>query len=260
MLVASNLSAGHARPAFDGVSFQIQRGEFVGLLGPNGAGKSTLLKTLSGALPPMVGQVELDGKPLAGVRVRELARRMAVLPQQPPNDGAFTVQEIVALGRHPYQQGWGWGDAEADARAIDSAIQAVAIPEAWHERQMGHLSGGEQQRVRLAQALAQEPDILLLDEPTAWADLNYQLELLRLLAGIARSKQIAVMAVLHDLNQASQFCSRLLLLHHGRLAGDGTPEQILTEEAIAQAYGVMMHVRYHPETGAPYLLPRLRNE
>lgn len=257
MLVAANLSAGHARPVFEGVSFELQKGEFVGLLGPNGAGKSTLLKTLSGLLSPRAGRVELAGKPLAGMKVRELARQMAVLPQQPPNDGAFTVHDVVALGRHPYQQGWGWGNTEADARAVAAAMQAVGLPEAWNERRMSNLSGGEQQRVRLAQALAQEPQILLLDEPTAWADLNYQLELMRLLAAIARDKRIAVMAVLHDLNQASQFCSRLLLLHEGRLVGDGTPQEILTEEAIARAYGVRVHVQYHPETGAPYLLPRL---
>ncbi|MNY46984.1 Hemin import ATP-binding protein HmuV [compost metagenome] len=122
---------------------------------------------------------------------------------------------------------------------------------------MGALSGGEQQRVRLAQALAQEPAVLLLDEPTAWADLRFQLDLLKRVSELARTKGIAVVAVLHDLNHAAQFCSRLLLLHHGRLAADGTPHETLTPTAILEAFGVPVLVQRHPETLAPFILPRL---
>lgn len=256
VLSVQGLAAGYGRPAFEGVSFTVRPGEFVGLLGPNGTGKSTLLKAVSGLIKPMQGQVELFGKPFDQYRPQELARRMAVLPQQPPSDGDFSVHEVVSFGRHPYQQAFGWGQGEADRRVVLEAMQALGV-EGWKDRRMGTLSGGEQQRVRLAQALAQEPQLLLLDEPTAWADLSYQLELMRQVSDLSRARGLAVVAVLHDLNQAAQFCSRLLLLHHGRLEKDGSPAEVLTEEAIARAYGVPVHVRNHPETGAPYILPRM---
>lgn len=256
VLKVEGLAAGYGRPAFEDVGFAVGAGEFVGLLGPNGTGKSTLLKTISGLIRPMKGRVELFGKPFEAYRPQELARRMALLPQQPPSDGDFSVQEVVRFGRHPYQQGFGWGQAETDRRVVEDAMRALGV-EAWKDRRMGTLSGGEQQRVRLAQALAQEPRLLLLDEPTAWADLSYQLELMRQVAELSRDRGLAVVAVLHDLNQAAQFCSRLLLLHHGRLEKDGSPAEVLTEEAIARAYGVPVHVRNHPETGAPYILPRM---
>lgn len=256
VLSVRNLSAGYGRPAFEAVSFEIQPGEFVGLLGPNGTGKSTLLKVVSGLLRPMGGEVELFGKPFAAYRPQELGRRMAHLPQQPPSDGDFSVHEVVSFGRHPHQSSFGWGPSETDRRVVEEAMRSLGV-EAWKNRRMGTLSGGEQQRVRLAQALAQEPELLLLDEPTAWADLSYQLDLMRQVSELARTRRLAVLAVLHDLNQAAQFCSRLLLLHHGRLEKDGAPAEVLTEEAIARAYGVPVHVRNHPQTGAPYILPRM---
>lgn len=256
VLSVEGLSAGYGRPAFEAVTFEVQPGEFVGLLGPNGTGKSTLLKAVSGLIRPMQGRVELFGKPFEAYRPRELARRMALLPQHPPSDGDFSVLEVVRFGRHPYQQAFGWGQEDADRRVVEEAMRALGV-EAWKDRRMGTLSGGEQQRVRLAQALAQEPELLLLDEPTAWADLSYQLDLMRQVSELARSRRLAVVAVLHDLNQAAQFCSRLLLLHHGRLEKDGPPVEVLTEEAIARAYGVPVHVRNHPQTGAPYILPRM---
>lgn len=254
-IVVSNLSAGYGAPAFSDVSFRVAPGEFVGLLGPNGAGKSTLLKVVSGALAPLSGQVELGGVPMARHRAAELGRKLALLPQHPPDDRAFTVREVVAFGRHPHQGAWGWGDAARDRAVVVEAMEAVAVSD-WADRRMGALSGGEQQRVRLAQALAQEPEVLLLDEPTAWADLRFQLDLLGRVAALARERRIAALAVLHDLNHAAQFCSRLLLLHHGRLAQDGTPDETLTPPAIRAAYGVDVLVQRHPETGAPYVLPR----
>lgn len=256
VLRVEGLAAGYGKPAFAGVTFTVGPGEFVGLLGPNGTGKSTLLKAVTGLVRPLAGSVELFGKPFDAFRPLELARRMALLPQQPPSDGDFSVLEVVRFGRHPYQQSFGWGRAEQDRRVVKEAMRAVGV-EAWQDRRMGTLSGGEQQRVRLAQALAQEPELLLLDEPTAWADLSYQLDLMRQVSELARTRRLAVVAVLHDLNQAAQFCTRLLLLHHGRLEKDGSPADVLTEEAIARAYGVPVHVRNHPETGAPYILPRM---
>lgn len=256
VLSVENLAAGYGRPAFEQVSFRVAPGEFVGLLGPNGTGKSTLLKAISGLIRPIAGSVELFGKPFGKFRPQELARRMAMLPQQPPSDGEFSVREVVSFGRHPYQQAFGWGQGEEDHRVVEDAMRALGV-EGWKDRRMGTLSGGEQQRVRLAQALAQEPELLLLDEPTAWADLSYQLELMRQVSELSRVRRLAVVAVLHDLNQAAQFCSRLLLLHHGRLEKDGAPAEVLTEDTIARAYGVPVHVRNHPQNGAPYILPRM---
>ncbi|MBO9539931.1 ABC transporter ATP-binding protein [bacterium] len=255
-IAVNDLSAGYGRPAFSGVSFKVEPGEFVGLLGPNGAGKSTLLKVLSGAIAPMAGNVELAGLELGRYKAQALGRKLAHLPQHPPDDRDFTVREVVAFGRHPHHGAWGWGDEERDREVVQEAMAAVAVSD-WANRRMGSLSGGEQQRVRLAQALAQEPEVLLLDEPTAWADLRFQLDLLKRVSDLARTRRIAAVAVLHDLNHAAQFCSRLLLLHHGRLAQDGAPHETLTPSAILDAFGVPVLVQRHPETGAPYVLPRL---
>ncbi|HEY9899180.1 MAG TPA: ABC transporter ATP-binding protein [Pantanalinema sp.] len=255
-IAVTDLSAGYGQPVFSGVCFRVEPGEFVGLLGPNGAGKSTLLKVLAGAVSPLSGLVELEGRAMARYRAHELGRKLAHLPQHPSDDRAFTVREVVAFGRHPHQGAWGWGDEARDREVVQEAMEAVAVGD-WAERRMGALSGGEQQRVRLAQALAQEPAVLLLDEPTAWADLRFQLDLLKRVSEIARARRIAVVAVLHDLNHAAQFCSRLLLLHHGRLAVDGTPHETLTPATIQAAFGVPVLVQRHPETLAPYILPRL---
>jgi iron complex transport system ATP-binding protein len=251
-LEVDKLSAGYGSPVFSDVSFGLGAGEFVGLIGPNGAGKSTLLRTMAGALPATLGVVRLGDRPLSAYKPRELARRLAHLPQLPPDDGGFTVEELVMLGRHPHQAAWG-GETEGDRAAVARAMETMGVA-AWRHRLMGSLSGGERQRVRLAQALAQEPRVLLLDEPAAWADLRLQIELMALLSRLARGG-LSVFAVLHDLNHAAQFCDRLLLLYDGGLRGEGPPRRVLTAEAIRAAYGVGVHVLAHPDSGAPLLVP-----
>lgn len=254
MLSVEKLSVGYRAPVVQDLTFQVKPGEFIGVIGPNGTGKSTLIKTLYGFLKPLGGCVKMLERELSEYSPQKLARLVAVMPQDPPDDLGFTAEEVVAFGRHPYLRGWGWFSAE-DKAAVRRALE---FSDAWplRERSMAQLSGGERQRVRFARAVAQAPRLLLLDEPTTHMDLNRQLELLELTSRLCR-EGVAAMMVLHDLNQAAQYCQRLLLLSQGGLFADGTPGRVLTEENLAAAFNVPVHIRYHPQTGAPFLLPRL---
>lgn len=254
LLQASGLSVGHQQPTLSGIDLAIRPGEFVGLLGCNGAGKSTLLMTLGGHLRPLGGEALLQGQAIASLSAREIARMVAYLPQHPAMDGDFAVREVVQMGRHPYQRGLGLFPSPEDQEAVAYAM-AVTGTEGLADRKMGRLSGGQQQRVRVAQAIAQQPRILLLDEPTSWLDLRYQLELMALLGRLARDAHVAVVAVLHDLNQAAQFCSRLVLLADGGVLADGEPRAVMTAAALEKAYGIQALVQPHPRTGAPVVLP-----
>lgn len=228
-------------------SFTLERGEVLAILGPNGAGKSTLLAALAGDAAPAEGTVLLDGRPLGAIRPLELARRRAVLPQQTFVQFAFTAREIVEMGRAAI-------DADSvDRAAIDLALRHTDAYDLQH-RVFPTLSVGEQARVSLARVLAQETPVLLLDEPTAALDLRHQqlvMELARDLA--ARGAALAV--VLHDLNLASAYADRILLLSDGRLAAIGTPRETLTEPLLSDIFGCRVSVVPHPETGLPLVLP-----
>lgn len=254
MLSVEKLSVGYRTPVVRDLTFRVKPGEFIGVIGPNGTGKSTLIKTLYGFLKPLAGSLQLLDRELSDYNPQKLARLIAVMPQDPPDDLGFTAEEVVSFGRHPYLRGWGWFSAEDKA----TVRRALEFSDAWHlrDRLMEHLSGGERQRVRFARAVAQAPRLLLLDEPTTHMDLNRQLELLELTSRLCREGVAAVM-VMHDLNQAAQYCQRLLLLAQGGLFADGSPQRVLTEDNLAAAFNVPVHIRYHPQTGAPYMLPRL---
>lgn len=254
LLQARGLTVGHREPSLRGIDLAFGPGEFVGLLGANGAGKSTLLMTLAGHLKPLEGEALLEGEPVTRLSPRKVARTLAYLPQHPSRDEDFTVQELVEMGRHPYQRGLGLTRNPEDVRAVTHAMEVTATASLAAQR-MGHLSGGQRQRARLAQAIAQEPRVLLLDEPTSWLDLKYQLELMGLLRRLALSEGVAVVAVLHDLNQAAQFCTRLVLLAEGGLQADGEPGEVLTAEALSKAYGVQALVQAHPRLGFPVVMP-----
>lgn len=254
LLQARALAVGHQQPVLRGIDLELRPREFVGLLGANGAGKSTLLMTLAGHLKPLEGDALLDGSPLARRRARDIARLLAYMPQQPSSDGDFGVRELVEMGRHPYQRGWGWQRNSEDQAAVSHAMKVTAVEHLASQR-MGRLSGGQQQRVRLAQAIAQQPRVLLLDEPTSWLDLRYQLELMGLLRRLALEEGVAIVAVLHDLNQAAQFCTRVVLLAEGGVLGDGDPREVLTEDALERAYGVQALVQPHPRLGVPVVMP-----
>lgn len=257
MITALDLSCRYGeRLAVNGVTFRATTGEFVGIIGPNGSGKSTLLKALSRALVPSAGQVIFAGKPAGEWSGAELARRLAVLSQeQLPADFPFTVEELVMMGRYPHQGPWR-SESRADRRAVLSALsQTGTLPLA--QRPFAALSGGERQRVLIARALAQEPEVLLLDEPSNHLDLSHQLELFGLL-GRLNGEGLTVVAVLHDLNLASLFCRRLVLMHEGRVWADGTPTEVLTAETIQAVYGAEVLVTRHPVYGVPQVVPLAR--
>lgn len=257
ILRAEDVWAGYgAAPVLQGISLRLLRGEFVGLLGPNGSGKSTLLRVLSGVLPPQQGQIWLGGKPLYQMRAKEVAQKLAFVPQREEVAFGFTAWEVVLLGRAPYIGWWGKERAE-DVQATQRAMERTdCLPLA--ERAVGTLSGGERQRVVLARGLAQETPLLFLDEPLTHLDVAHQVSTLSLLRQLNRDEGLTVLAALHDVNLASEFCDRLLVLHRGRLVADGIPSDVVTPELLARVFGVDAWVRVNPVTGRPHMLPRLR--
>lgn len=240
------------RTVLDDVSFAVAPGETIGIIGPNGSGKSTLLRLVSGVEAPDAGTIRLDGKPLGEYARKELARWLAVLQQEALPPVAFTVREVVEMGRFPFQN---WlGDESGDAaQRIDAVLEKLhLIPLA--DRTLEHLSGGERQRVALAKAMAQQPRLLLLDEPTTYLDIGFQLQMMDTVRRWQREERLTVAAVLHDLNLAAQYCDRLLLLHRGRIVRIGTPWEVLERSLIAEVYGTEPIVTAHPVTGAPQIL------
>ncbi|WP_260610713.1 ABC transporter ATP-binding protein [Streptomyces sp. WAC06614] len=223
-------------------------GETVGVVGPNGSGKTTLLRCVHGALRPTAGRVLLDGTDAGTLTVKERARRVAVVPQDAGSVPGLTVHEVVAMGRSPYKRFWET-DGRDDAERVAGALHTVGA-ESLAGRRFDELSGGERQRALVARALVQEPGLLALDEPTNHLDIRHQLEVLRLV----RALPATVLLVLHDLNLAAHFCDRLYVLHEGRPVADGTPAEVLTEDLLAEVYGVRTRIGTHPTTGAPHIV------
>jgi iron complex transport system ATP-binding protein len=239
------------------VSLSLARGQFVGVVGPNGSGKSTLVRAASRVLPPSEGRVLLDGSDVYEMGARELARRLAVVPQDSRVHFDFSVREVVLMGRAPHLSRFGI-ERPRDYAIADECMELTHTTE-FAERAITSLSGGERQRCMIARALAQRPDVLLLDEPTAHLDINHQIEVLDLARSLTGERGLATLVVLHDLNLASQYCDRLVLLAEGRVRAEGKPQEVVTEERIRGAYGADVQVRLHPVTGRPYvtLLSRL---
>lgn len=224
-----------AAPALAGVTFTVEPGVMVAVVGPNGSGKSTLVRCLSRALRPQVGTVLLGGRDLARFSAREVAQRLAVVPQETAIDFDFTVVEVVLMGRQPYLRPW----QRESRHDLAIANRALELTGTLHlaERPVSSLSGGERQRVVIARALAQEPEILILDEPTAHLDLAYESEILELLARLSREKGLTIIAVLHDLNLAAQYFNQCILLAEGRIVALGPVAEVLTRPHIKAAYG-----------------------
>ncbi|QLH26042.1 ABC transporter ATP-binding protein [Streptomyces sp. Rer75] len=239
--------AAGGRLIVDGVSLAPEPGSCVGLLGPNGSGKSTLLRLLAGVLAPASGVVTLDGRPLAELHRRAVARRIAVVEQDAATQSELTVREVVGLGRIPHRRPWS-GTSAADEEAVRHALERTGLADragqSWHT-----LSGGERQRAQIARALAQAPRELLLDEPTNHLDIQHQLDLLALVADLPVTTVIA----LHDLNLAAMYCDALLVLREGRVAAAGAPGDVLTEELIADVYGVRTAVTPDGPDGRPHI-------
>ena len=220
------------------VSFKVEKGEVVGLLGPNGSGKSTLLRTIFGVLKPLGGVVYFNGKNLAELERKDVAKLLGYLPQE-ASDTGLKVKEVVMLGRTPYIHGISF--KEGDLTAVREALRLVGLSD-FEERRFFELSGGEKQKVMLARVFAQHTDVLLLDEPTAHLDISSQLEIMGLIRGRVREGCSAFLAI-HDINLASAYCDRLLLIKRGEIFAAGKPEEVITRENIREVYGADVEVR-----------------
>ncbi len=234
---------------------QVHPGEVLALIGPNGVGKSTLLRAMARLLRPTRGQVLLADRDLWSTTSQDIARRLAFAPQGGGMAWPATVEQMVALGRAPHR-GWLLPLTVQDRQAVERALERMGLNDL-RERIVTELSGGEQQRVMLARVLAQEPQVLLLDEPTSHLDLKYQAEVLDLLRRLAHREGLAVIVSLHDLNMAALYTDRLALLCQGRLLAVGSPAEVLTAERLAQTYGLPVVVTRHPLYGVPLVVPAI---
>lgn len=238
-----------AQPVLRGLDLQLEPGEMLALIGPNGAGKSTLLRLAGGILRPTAGSAALLGRDLKTMSAREVAREVAVVPQEGPIPVGLVVREMVAMGRTPYARLL-LGPTSHDRKIVDWALGVAGVEEL-AERFVDELSGGERQRVILARALAQEPRLLLLDEPTANLDLHHQVAMLELVRGLTRESGLAVLAAVHDLQLAALYCDRIALMNAGRIVSQGPPEAVLTEPLLLEAFGQRVVLSEHPTHGVP---------
>ncbi|UYG17906.1 ABC transporter ATP-binding protein [Brachybacterium huguangmaarense] len=248
------LEAGYRdRTVIHGLDLEPVPGAITAIVGANACGKSTLLRTMSRLLRPSGGQVLLDGRDLHRYGARELARTLGLLPQTPLAPDGISVVDLVARGRHPHHglvQRW---TSEDDA-AVAEALEATAVVDL-AERSVDELSGGQRQRVWIAMALAQRTDVLLLDEPTTFLDVNHQVEVLDLLVDLNRSRGTTIVMVLHDLNLAARYADSLVAMRDGRVHAHGAPGGVLTEETIEAVFGIPSRVITDPVSGRPLMLP-----
>jgi len=240
------------RTVLSGISLDIAPGEMVALLGPNGSGKTTLLKTMLGLLRPQRGEVTLDGQPLAGLSRRGIAQRVAAVPQQFHMPFAFTVEEVVMLGRTPHLRPLVDG-GPADKAVVRAAMDLCGLT-ALAGRPFNELSGGERQRVVMAMGLAQEPRVLLLDEPVAHLDIHQQVETLEVVRCLNADQGVTVVAAMHDLNLASLYFARLVLLSNGEVFAEGHPCDVITCENLERVFGARVEVTRHPTVAVPYVV------
>lgn len=253
VLTAHNISFAYdERRVLDDLSLTVERGEFVGLIGANGSGKTTLMRVLLGFLTVPTGEIRLKGDSLKDLSRREIAVRATLVQQDTRIDFDFTAREIVAMGRTPYL-GRFTPERAADKEIIERAMTETETA-VFAARLITELSGGERQRVHLARAIAQETDLILLDEPTANLDLTHQFEALRLIKKLARAGKTAIAAI-HDLSLAARFCDRIVLLADGKIAADGTPEAVITEENLRRHFALRARIRTDEESGGLIIYP-----
>ena len=237
----------------DGLSFGVKEGEFLGIIGPNGSGKSTLLRLISRVIRPSSGEVLLSGKPIRRLSQREVARRVAVVPQETAVYFPFTAREVVLMGRSPHL-----GPFEIEGpRDLEVCEEAMALTDTLHlaQRFLVELSGGEKRRVIIARALAQKPRVLLLDEGAAFLDIRHKLEIFEIVKRLNEEQGLTVISVEHDLNMVSRYAQRLLLLHQGRLFALGSPQEVLTVDNIQKVFKAIVSIAEEQHTGAPQIFP-----
>ncbi len=233
------------------VSVDVGAGELLGVLGPNGSGKSTLLRLMDGLLLPREGLVRFQGRSMDRFSRAEVARNVAMVAQESHFRFSFSVLEVVLMGRFPHMRRLRF-EGEHDLATARRALEATGALEL-EERDIHAVSGGERQRVMIARALAQEPSVLLLDEPTSFLDLRYKREIFRLTASLAREQGLGVVVVTHEIDLAAQYCDRMLVLKDGRVVRTGPPEDVVTAETIESVYDCPVLVDAHPGTGRPRL-------
>ncbi|MFF3093192.1 ABC transporter ATP-binding protein [Streptomyces cyaneofuscatus] len=253
-LTAEDLTLGYGdRTVVSSLDLAVPPGAITVIVGANACGKSTLLRSMSRLLAPREGRVVLDGKEVHRLPAKELARTLGLLPQSPVAPEGITVSDLVGRGRHPHQSMFSrWN--EKDDAAVASALEATAT-EPLADRAVDELSGGQRQRVWIAMALAQQTDLLLLDEPTTFLDASHQIEVLDLLTDLNRSRGTTIVMVLHDLNLAARYADHLIALADGTLHAAGTPADVLTEETVRAVFGLESRVVEDPVSGRPLMLP-----
>jgi iron complex transport system ATP-binding protein len=237
------------RPIFSGLSLSLEGGEVLGLIGPNSSGKTTLLKLMDGLLRPQRGAISLEEKSLNRIPRPQVARTIAVVPQAMEVPFSFTVGEIVLMGRAPYLSRFGW-EKQKDLEVAREAMALTGVA-GLENRTFWELSQGEKQRVLIARALAQEPRVMLLDEPTSHLDINHQVEINELIRRLNLQKGLTVLHISHDLNLAAEYCHRIVLLHQGSVFSAGIPSEVITEENIRRVYETKVLVEKNPLSGAP---------
>ncbi|GGX52778.1 ABC transporter ATP-binding protein [Streptomyces noursei] len=241
------------RTVVEDLDLDVPHGQVTVIVGPNACGKSTLLRALGRLLKPRHGSVLLDGKDLDRIPTRTIAQSIGLLPQTPVAPEAITVADLVSRGRQPHQRWWQqW--SEEDERAVTSAMERTYVAQL-AERAVDELSGGQRQRVWIAMALAQETDLLLLDEPTTYLDISHQVEVLDLVRQLNRERGRTVIAVLHDLNQAARYADHLVAMKAGHIVAQGRPSQVVTADLVRDVFGLDSVVVPDPVTGSPLIVP-----
>ncbi|WP_432098708.1 ABC transporter ATP-binding protein [Streptomyces sp. WAC 04229] len=253
-LSTEGLTLGYGdRAVIEGLDLTLAAGRVTVIVGANACGKSTLLRSMSRLLVPRAGRVVLDGREVHRTPAKELARTLGLLPQSPVTPEGITVLDLVGRGRHPHQRAFARWTAKDDA-AVAAALEATHTADLV-DRAVDELSGGQRQRVWIAMALAQQTDLLLLDEPTTFLDISHQIEVLDLLTDLNRTRGTTIVMVLHDLNLAARYADRLIALASGRLHAAGTTEEVMTEDTVRTVYGMESRVIEDPVSGRPLVLP-----
>jgi iron complex transport system ATP-binding protein len=253
LLKASFLSGGYYKnPVLKDVSLKIEKGDFLGIIGPNGSGKTTLLRLMTKVIAPQKGKVELSGVNICAISLKDFCKKVAFVPQDTLINFTFSVLEIVLLGRIPHLKRLQLETKED----MEKTLECMRLTEtlALKEKNINELSAGERQRVMLAKALAQEPALLFLDEPTSHLDIGHQIQILDLLRKFNRNNNLTIAMVLHDLNLASEYCNRIILLNEGKIFKEGQPREVLTYQTIEAVYKTVVVVENNPINNKPYIV------